>query len=135
MKILPGSIVWLVTLVAAVFVTEARPIHAQVSGPTISIFPPAPRTLRQNLVRAKKAIEEERFSDAVTELGTVLTGANLADQPAASADDNQDYFIEVPGQTGTKTSIKEEAQRLLGLLPPKGRNLLDLNLAPAVRAC
>lgn len=125
--------VWILFLTVIAFLAETQPATAQVTVQTINIFPPAPRSLRQNLVRAKKAIEEERFSDAVAELGLVLTGANL-DQPAGTVDENQDFFIEVPGQAGIQTSVKTEAQRLLGTLPPKGRELFELQFGADARA-
>lgn len=108
-------------------------LHAQVKPPAISVFPAAPRALRQNLVRAKKAIEEERFSDAVAELGIVLTEQSV-EVPAGASDENQDFFIEAPGSRGAQTSLKAEAQRLLGTLPPKGRELFELQFGADARA-
>jgi hypothetical protein len=131
MKNMTSSRLWILVLVVFVIVSNAELAQAQIQA--INIFPPAPRSLRQNLVRAKKAIEEERFSDAVSELGLILTGAN-SDQPAGTEDENQDYFIEVAGQPGIQTSIKTEAQRLLGTLPPKGQELFELQFGADARA-
>ena len=38
-----------------------------------NVFLPAPRILKQQLGRAKRAIDEENYSDAVTFLGQILT--------------------------------------------------------------
>src|SRR5262245_6505717 len=51
-----------------------------------NVFPLAPRELRQHLTRAKAALEEERFSDAVAEIGEVLNSAG-----------NDDFFLGAPG--------------------------------------
>ncbi len=124
---------WSTCIVALLVVANSQYVTAQVGTPTINIFPPAPRSLRQNLVRAKKAIEEDRFSDAVAELGLVLTGTD-PDQPVGAGDENQDFFIELPGQSGTQTSLKAEAQRMLGTLPPRGRELFELQFGADARA-
>jgi outer membrane protein assembly factor BamB len=111
---------------------DPSPSMAQGNSVTVSVFPPAPRSLRQNLVRAKKAIDEGRFSDAVLEIGVVLTGRS---PDATIVDESQDFFLEAPGQpAGTQTSIKAEAQRMLGTMPPKGRELFELQFGADARA-
>ncbi|MBA63270.1 MAG: hypothetical protein CMJ76_13005 [Planctomycetaceae bacterium] len=102
--------------------------------PTANVFLPAPRVVKQHLSRARKAIEEEQFSDAVSHLGTILTeefdedtlpGAEPAVAPA-NANDNQDYFVELEDSPGTFVSLKGEAQRLLGTLPNNALEIYEL---------
>ena len=85
---------------AALMVSLASLIEAQ--EPTANVFLPAPRVVKQHLSRARKAIEDEQFSDAVSHLGTILTetfdeevipGVEAA-AANTSMDENQDYFVE-----------------------------------------
>lgn len=117
-------------LAALLICAWTQPLKAQFNS-GISVFPPAPRSMRQNLVRAKKDIDEGRFSDAVAEIGVVLTVQN---QDVAKVDEGQDFFIEAAGQPGVQTSIKAEAQRMLGSMPPKGRELFELQFGADARA-
>jgi len=55
-------------------------------------FVPAPRSLRQRLVRAQQAIEERRFGDAVAELGKLLAEEETGDD--LESDIRQDYFLD-----------------------------------------
>lgn len=126
-----SQIVGLQLVVAIAIGIWTQPLEAQLNPGSVSVFPPAPRSMRQNLVRAKKAIEEGRFSDAVAEIGVVLTVQN---QDVGAADENQDFFIEAAGQPGVQTSIKAEAQRMLGNMPPKGRELFELQFGADARA-
>ena len=102
--------------------------------PTTNVFLPAPRIVKQHLSRAKRAVEEEQFGDAVSHLGTILTHsfeeevAPNADSNAnqEGTDENQDYFVELEESPGTFVSLKGEAQRLLGSLPPQALEIYEL---------
>src|SRR6185436_9930175 len=80
-----------------------------------NIFSPAPRELRQFLSRAQAAVAEERYSDAVQELGQIL-----------SAGDSDDFFLSTPGSGDTQVSLKTQALELLGSMPAKGRKFYEL---------
>ena len=96
-----------------------------------SIFRPAPRDLSQSLGRARKAIAEERFSDAVSELGKLLSDIDGEDAEFRT----QDFFLAAGSQdSGTHTSLKTEARRLLGSMPPKGREWYELQYGAQARA-
>ena len=56
------------------------------NGDVNNVFPLAPRELRQRLSRAEAAVAEERYSDAVAEIGEVLNSAG-----------SDDFFLGVPG--------------------------------------
>lgn len=98
-----------------------KPREAEVNN----VFLPAPRGLRQQLTRARRALQEERFGEAVDRLGQLLATPELtADGPNFAPD--QDYFLSNGTKPGTQVSMKSEAEQLLGDMPPKGRDLYEL---------
>ncbi len=113
-----------------------------------NVFLPAPRILKQQLGRAKRAIDEENYSDAVTFLGQILTHSGEIEPMEAVEDANndavgqledseaesQDFFIEPDEEDGTFRSIKVEANRLLGQLPDDALKLYDLQYGADARA-
>lgn len=88
-----------------------------------NLFPVAPRELRQHLTRAQAALQEERFSDAVAELGQVLHSA-----------DSDDFFLGDPGSPDAQVSLKTQALALLGTLPPRGRQMYELQFGAEAKA-
>ncbi len=101
------------------------PANPQEAEEVESIFQPAQRSLRQHLTRAKQAIDEQRFGDAVSELGGLLTSPEL-NRNGEAGGEPQDFFLGTGGGTGPQTSVKTEAQRLLGAMPARGRELYEL---------
>jgi len=75
-----------------------------------NVFPRAPREMTQNIVRANRAIEDERYSDAAAYLGELLVN-----------NDAEDYFTGKGNEGGTQLSLKAEAQRILTEMPQRGR--------------
>lgn len=123
-----ASLFWGVTFAICV-----APAVGQVSQEEVSnIFLPAPRGLRQQLSRARTALEEERYSDGVDLLGQLLASGELI---ADNFDDagEQDYFLSGSDEGGTRQSLKSEAQRLLGEMPEKGRALYELKFGADAR--
>jgi outer membrane protein assembly factor BamB len=88
-----------------------------------NVFPLAPRELRQRLSRAQAAVDEERYSDAVAEIGEVLNSAG-----------SDDFFLGVPGGADAQVSLKTQAMALLGSMPAKGRKLYDLQYGADAKA-
>ena len=90
----------------------------------------APRPLMRLLREADIAFKEERYTDGIAALSSLL----LADDESLPADvRGQDYFIEQAiGGLLTK-SVKGEAQRLLGMLPEVGRRALELQFGVTAR--
>jgi len=82
-----------------------------------------PRELRQHLSRAQAAVEEERYSDAVAEIGEVLNSAG-----------NDDFFLGAPGSSDAQLSLKTEALALLGSMPAKGRRMYELQFGADAKA-
>lgn len=103
--------------------------------PTVqNVFRAAPRELTLRLSRARKAIENEEYNEAVMELGRLL--AEL-DEPAGDRDpgseEPQDYFVGPRSEQATHVSLKTEAQRLIGSMPAKGREWYELQYGAEAR--
>lgn len=94
------------------------------------IFQQAPSDIRRPINSAIKAIEEERFSDAVLQLGALLMSesGDLAER--------QDYFLEAAtgGASLKSKRLKAEAQDLIANLPPAGREIYELQFGAQARA-
>jgi outer membrane protein assembly factor BamB/tetratricopeptide (TPR) repeat protein len=85
---------------------------------------PDSRSFLQDLRLARQAIGEERYDDALSYLGRLLTA-----DPSKATDDNpvmlEDYFL-VKGDGDLLTSIKTEALRLLDSIPSKALKQYEL---------
>lgn len=121
--------VWLLSLAqfAVPALGQFQPLAAQVGNATATeefddVFLPAPRELLQKLERARTAIEDGAYSEAVIELGDLLTSG-----------DAEDYFVGKLGTEGARTSVKVEAQRLLGAMPKAGRDAYELRYGADAR--
>jgi outer membrane protein assembly factor BamB len=89
-------------------------------GMLSNVFPPAPRELRQHVTRSQAAMAEERYSDAVAELGQVLNSA-LGD----------DFFL--GGAGDSQISLKTQALDLLGSMPARGQRMYELQFGAEAR--
>ncbi len=110
---------------------QFNPLGKQ-KGQVTNVFLPAPRALRQQLTKARQALAEQRYSEAVELLGQLLaSGEALADR----FDDlgEQDYFLNASNEPGTQISLKTDAQRMLGGMPEKGRALYELKFGADAR--
>lgn len=123
----PSLLAWL----ALWSVALATPLRAQEAAQATS-FLPAPRTLRQHLVRANKAIEDGQFGDAVAELGALL--AEEQDAADFRADLSQDFFVAPFVRATARVSLKGEARRLLGSMPEAARELYELQFGAEAKA-
>ena len=126
------SLKWLVITCCLVAVNGVvlGPVEGQEAG---NVFLPAPRTLRQHLTRAERALVEEQYGDAVLHLGALLSDSRLAAAELLNGEP-QDYFIGTFGTMGARTSLKAEAQRLLGSMPSRARELYELQFGGDARA-
>ena len=97
-------------------------------------FSAAPRNLRQQLSRAAKALEEERNSEAVDLLGQLLASPEVASDSTEGGAD-QDYFVAESEADGTQTSLKSQAQQMLGAMNDQGRELYELKFGPMRGRC
>ncbi len=111
---------------------EPRGVDAESEEDVTNIFLPAPRSLRQQLARARRALDEQQYADAVDLLGQLLASPDLGSESQSSGVE-QDYFMHGATQLGTQVSLKTEAQRLLGEMPPQGRDLYELKFGADAR--
>lgn len=95
-------------------------------------FRPAPRTLRQHLVRAQRALEEGEYGESVAELGALLAEQENPDE--LHLDSNQDFFVGPFAASSARVSLKSEARRLLGNMPEAARELYELQFGAEARA-
>src|SRR5262249_3529147 len=81
------------------------------------------RKAKQSLGAAEDFIKEESWGEASRILQTLL-------------DTKEDVFIEVPGTKNSvkRVSLRQDADRLLGSLPPKGREFYELQYGPRAKA-
>lgn len=125
MKRVTGTVLIGIFLLPAVAISLVTPSNLAAQSDDLgTTFRSAPRPLRQRLVRASQAIDERRFGDAVVELGVLLAEEETGDD--IGADVGQDFFYGSINTTVVRSSLKGEAQRLLGSLPESARELYEL---------
>ena len=101
---------WFALLLCAMVLPALQPATSLAQLDT-TVFQLPERTLLQHLTRARRAMDEDRYSDAVIELGALLNSPFLASSTTEPNAPSQDYFVGPVGETGTRRSIKGEAQR------------------------
>ncbi len=94
-----------------------------------NLFRPAPRPLKIRLVRAREAIDEARYTDAITLLGEILVASARLDDDSAG----QDFFYDTAGDATARRSIKTLAELWIGELPKSARELFELKYGGAAR--
>jgi outer membrane protein assembly factor BamB len=121
---------WLILLACLLFLVGGTPGIAQDDDVSRSSFgllkisDPESRSFQQDLRQARDAIAEERFDDALTFLGRLLTSdpeKGTDEQPVMA----EDYFL-VNHDGKVLTSIKTEALRLLDSIPAKALKQYEL---------
>jgi len=85
-----------------------------------NVFLPAERTVLQRLSRARELLEQGRHGEAVRYLGAILDGP-------------EDFFFQLSKDAPVHRSLKGEARRLIGRMPPKGRELYELQYGARAR--
>jgi outer membrane protein assembly factor BamB len=85
-----------------------------------AIFFPTDRAVMQILSRAKERLKEERLSEAVRLLSEIPAGP-------------EDYFFQPDKRQQVFRSMKTEAQRLIGELPPAGRESYETQFGAQAR--
>ena len=98
---------------------SARLATAQVARPegaenySRNVFLPPDRSTLRNLSQSRLLIEEGRYGEAVRFLGNIL-------------EEPEDYFFSPKESSPVFRSLKSEAERLIGRLPRRGRDLYEL---------
>lgn len=98
----------------------------------------APRELQRFLNEGQKAIQEQRYADAIESLGVLFAEP---EQVALDSVQGQDFFLkpdspptnELPRVGHYTKTLKGVALRLLASLPPKGRELLEIEFGVKAR--
>jgi outer membrane protein assembly factor BamB/lipopolysaccharide biosynthesis regulator YciM len=80
------------------------------------IFVPAPREVTRALARSRQFSNEEKYSNAVDELSIIIEADEGSD----------DYFIRSSIAPQTWTSVLTEVTRLIGQMPPRGREIYEI---------
>ncbi len=111
---------------------SATSVHAQVFrsyAPEMSgLFMQPPRSVRQQLDEAERAIAEQRYSEAILSLGKMLQRS--VDRDERDDLSGQDFFLDIdPEATDTvvKDSMLRKAEELLGGLPESALEIYELN--------
>ncbi len=100
--------------------TEADEDADRPPNDTRSIFAPPDRTTLRLLTRAEQLLQRERYAEAVRCLGAIF-------------DSPQDYFFYPNDPSAGPRSLKAEAQRLLGQMSRRGRELYELQYGARAR--
>jgi outer membrane protein assembly factor BamB/tetratricopeptide (TPR) repeat protein len=85
-----------------------------------NVFLPADRRTLQKLSDAQSLVDKGRFSEAVRGLGEILESP-------------EDFFFQPDKSVPHHGSLKAEAQRLLGAMPPMGREFYELQYGAQAR--
>jgi hypothetical protein len=86
------------------------------------VLPTASHKVQRQFSLACQAIQQERFSEAAAMLQTFAGG------------DVEDLFLAADEGTATQTTIRREAVRLIGSLPPEGRQSYQLQFGAQAQA-
>lgn len=78
------------------------------------------RATEQRLKRARDLLDEQRYSEAVQALGSIVEAP-------------EDYFYQPEQNSSVHRSLKAEAQRLIGSMPAAGRQAYELQFGARAR--
>ena len=110
------------TWLGACLLLFASPSLAQEPA-AYDVFVALDHELRHQLDLAREAIAEERYNDAVSWLGELLTGeSDLA---------IEDYFVEPATEGSAQRSLKAEVSQMLARLPKRGYDAFQLKYGRA----
>jgi outer membrane protein assembly factor BamB len=85
-----------------------------------NVFFPADRTSLQRLAKAEELLADQRFDEAIRFLDEILQAP-------------EDFFFRRSQAQRTYRSLRTEAQRILGTLPPRGRESYELQFGAQAR--
>lgn len=123
--------VFFITAVAVLVFSRAASAQLGISQSTdddaiFNILIPAPREDSRPLTVAKRALEEDNYNEAFRAAGTILGIDYDGGQRFGSADrDMEDFFVGPFDEPLVRKSLKLEAQRLIGHLSRRGRELFE----------
>ncbi|MFP6667223.1 MAG: PQQ-binding-like beta-propeller repeat protein [Pirellulales bacterium] len=114
----------------------AQPVAPNANSATAAeysepVFSPPDRKMLQKLNNAQKLLEQERYSQAVRALVEILDPPKRIETADDGDRTDDDYFFKSdpelhPGDGRRFSSLKSEARRILGQLPPPARQAYEL---------
>ena len=130
--VLALSLVWMYSPASVFGQVFGRPRGAQ-SGQFIE----APRSIQQQLREAERALDEERYSDAVVRLGDLLAQENENSDDADLA--GQDFFLDIDDSRAVgvpvNRSLLRAARQMIGMLSAEALETYELRYGPLARSC
>lgn len=118
-----GKKVIIVTLCMVAMITVlAAPTDRSVllADEAQNVFMPPDRATMRKLLQSNALIEQGRYGEAVRFLGEIL-------------EEPEDFFIRPNADSPIYRSLKTEAERIIGRLPSKGRELYELQFGAEAR--
>ena len=115
-----AQIAFFCAAVAAVLIVGIIDPHRAVAEEAGTLFLPPDRGTVRKLTQSKELIDKGRLGEAVSLLGEILS-------------EPEDYFFRPDSRSPTYRSLKSEAERLIGRLPRKGRELYELQYGAQAR--
>ncbi len=124
MRSLVAGLAWLL-LSSEILFAQVGALNRNPTEQSEDLFLLAPRSLLRLYREGQSAIEQQRYSDAVSALGTLLI--EPPSEPGTLQESvRQDYFQPSTEQRVFRSSIRGDALRLLGELPESGRKSLEI---------
>jgi outer membrane protein assembly factor BamB len=101
--------------------TKPAGAEADADEPVENTFPAPDRATLQQLSRAREALREGRYGEAIEGLSDLLAA-------------DEDHFFKPDRNAPTYRSLKSEARRLIGQMPREGRDLYEIRAGAGARA-
>lgn len=109
-----------VLIVAASYLTDVGAARASTADEAQNVFQTPDRRTMRKLSQSHTLIQMGRYGEAVRYLGEIL-------------EEPEDFFIRADEKSPVYTSLKSEAERIIGRLPAKGRELYELQFGAQAR--
>ncbi|MCP4192098.1 MAG: PQQ-binding-like beta-propeller repeat protein [Planctomycetaceae bacterium] len=125
------ALTWLVFTTGLFFPTilQAQAFNRRSNTPEVArVLMLAPREYQQQLKLAERALEEQQFSEAIEHLADLLHASTETEEDRA-----EDFFVGKASDNHLSSSLRAQARRLLGQMPPAGRELYELQYGADAR--
>lgn len=123
-RIFPGLLGGWTLLVAGVFFVwgeePTEPATEEESVQTNSVFPQPDRKITKTISDTRKLIELERYAEAAQKLGEILC-------------ESEDFLVQEESGGSLFHSLRFQAENLLKNLPPRGRELYEIQFGPSAQ--
>ena len=109
---------WMTAMIALLATSTDRSVV--LADEAQNVFMPPSRATMRKLSQSNALIEQGRYGEAVRYLGEIL-------------EEHEDFFIRPDAGSPIYRSLKTEAERIIGRLPSKGRELYELQFGAEAR--